>query len=158
MRILSFFLLLMSLAGCGTDMVNSPYAALIPTTPEVSLKGFELTKLGLSQQTYHLKFYVKNPNAFPLPIQTVNYQLFINNKAFAKGINSKPVTIAALGEGYVETDVSSNIADVVEGWQQWLSLASKTVDYRITGDVGVSSYNLPLPFQYSDRIELLIKK
>ena len=152
------FALLLTLIGCGTDIANSPFAALVPTTPEVSLRGFELTKLGLSEQTYHLKLYVKNPNAFPLPIQTVNYQLFINNKSFVKGSNSKPVMIPALGDGYVETDVKSNIADVVEGWQQWLNLASKTLDYRITGDVGVSSYNVPLPFQYSDKVELMIKK
>ncbi len=158
MRIITLLALLLTLTGCGTDIANSPFAALMPTTPEVSLRGFELTKLGLSEQTYHLKLYVKNPNAFPLPIQTVNYQLFINNKSFVKGTNSKPVMIPALGDGYVETDVKSNIADVVEGWQQWLTLASKTVDYRITGDVGVSSYNLPLPFQYSDKVELMIKK
>ncbi len=158
MRIITLLALLLTLTGCGTDIANSPFAALVPTTPEVSLRGFELTKLGLSEQTYHLKLYVKNPNAFPLPIQTVNYQLFINNKSFVKGSNSKPVMIPALGDGYVETDVKSNIADVVEGWQQWLNLASKTLDYRITGDVGVSSYNVPLPFQYSDKVELMIKK
>jgi LEA14-like dessication related protein len=158
MRIFTFLALFLTLVGCGTNVANSPYAALIPTTPEVSLKGFELTKLGLSEQTYHLKFYVKNPNAFPLPIQSFNYQLFINRKSFATGTSSTASMIPALGEGYVETDVKSNIADVVAGWQQWLTLASKTVDYRITGDVGISSYNLPLPFQYADKIELLIKK
>ncbi len=158
MRIFTFLALFLSLTGCSSNLANGPFAALTPTVPEVSLKGFELTKLGLSEQTYHLKLYVKNPNAFPLPIQSLNYQLFINNKSFFKGANNSAVMIPALGDGYIETDVKSNIADVIEGWQQWLGLANKTLDYRIVGDVGISSYNLPLPFQYSDKIELMIKR
>lgn len=159
MRIIVFFLMLLSftLTGCGTGTANSPFAALTPVAPEVSLKNFELVKMGLSEQTYRLRLYIKNPNAFPLPIQTLNYQLFLNNKAFAKGANNKAVTIPALGDGYVETNVSSNIADVVEGWQQWLSLAKRNIDYRITGDVGVSSYAIPIPFQYADKVDLMIK-
>jgi len=160
MRMITLLLLFftLSLTGCANNIANSAYSALMPTTPDVSLKNFQLIKMGLSEQTYRLRFYIKNPNAFPLPIQTLNYQLFVNNKSFAKGSNNQAVMIPALGDGYIETDVSSNIADVVEGWQQWLSLAKKTLDYRIVGDVGVSSYNVPLPFQYSDKVELMLTK
>lgn len=155
MRILLFFLMLFTLNGCGTT--NSPLGALTPLSPEVSLKNFSLVKMGLSEQTYRLRLHVKNPNSFPLPIQMLNYQLFLNNKSFAKGSNNKPVTIPALGSGYIETNVNSNIADVVEGWQEWFSLAKRTLNYRITGDVGVSNFAIPVPFQYADKVDLLLK-
>lgn len=157
MRILLFLLMLFTLNGCGTGMANNPFAAFTPVAPEISLKNFELLKLGLSEQTYRLRLYIKNPNSFPLPIQTLNYQLFLNNKSFATGSNNNPVTIPALGDGYIETDVNSNIADVIEGWQQWFSLAKRSLDYRISGNVGVSSLAIPIPFQYSDKVDLIIK-
>jgi LEA14-like dessication related protein len=114
-------------------------------------------KVGLSEQTYRVGLRIKNPNSFALPIQNLNYQLFLNNKSFFKGTNNKAVTIPAQGEGYVETDINSNIADVVEGWDQWFSLAKRSLNYRLTGDVGVSSFAVPIPFQYSDKVDLLIK-
>jgi LEA14-like dessication related protein len=157
MRIVIFFLLLLSLSACGTGSANNPFAALKPIAPEISLKNFDLIKMGLSEQTYRLRLLIKNPNAFPLPIQTLNYQLFLNNKSFAKGVNNKAITIPAVGEGYVETDVSSNLADIITGWQEWFSLAKRSLDYRISGDVGVSSFAIPIPFQYSDKVDLLIK-
>ncbi len=157
MRIVVFFLMLFTLNGCGTGMANSPFAALKPVSPEISLKNFELVKVGLTEQTYRLRLNIKNPNAFPLPIQALNYQLFVNNKPFFKGANNQPVMIPALGEGFMETNINSNIADVMEGWQQWFSLAKQTIDYRLVGDVGVSSYAIPIPFQYADKVDLLIK-
>ncbi len=155
MRILILFIALLSLTGCANT--SGTFGGLKPVAPEISLKDFQLTKLGFSEQTYRLKLHIKNPNAFPLPIENLNYQLFINNKSFATGASNEPVTIPASGEGYLETDVSSNIADVVEGWSQWFSLAKRTLDYRITGDVGVSSFGIPIPFQYADKVDLKLK-
>jgi LEA14-like dessication related protein len=160
MRFMIFLLALFTftLTGCSTGGTSSIVSALKPVAPDVSLKNFEMTKMGLSEQTYRLRLNIKNPNAYPLPIQNLNYQLFLNNKPFFKGANNKPVTIPALGEGVIETDINSNIADVVSGWQEWLSLAKRTFNYRIVGDVGVSSYNVPIPFQYADKVDLLFKQ
>jgi LEA14-like dessication related protein len=156
MRLILFFFMLFTLNGCSTSVAKSPLAVLMPVAPQVSLKNFSLLKMGLSEQTYRLRLSIKNPNAFPLPIQSLNYQLFLNNKSFAKGRNTQPITIPAVGEGYMETDITSNIADVIQGWQQWFSLAKRSLDYRLTGDVGVSSFAIPIPFQYADKVDLLL--
>lgn len=159
MRVFMFFLLLFTLNGCTTTGgANNPFAILKPLAPEISLQNIELTKVNLSEQTYRLRLRIKNPNSFALPLQSLNYQLFLNNRSFAKGTNRKPVTIPAMGEGYLETDISSNIADVIQGWQQWFSLAKRTLDYRLTGDVGVSGLGVAIPFQYADKVDLLIKQ
>jgi LEA14-like dessication related protein len=158
-KLCALFLTLSFVNGCGSSgIANSPFAGLIPTAPQISLKSFELVKMGLSEQTYHLRLNIKNPNAFPLPIQSLNYQLFLNNKPFFKGTNTQPVNIPALGDGTIETDVNSNIADVISGWQQWLSLAKRNLNYRLTGDIGVSSYAIPIPFQYADKVDLILTK
>ncbi|NOQ37216.1 MAG: hypothetical protein GQ569_15205 [Methylococcaceae bacterium] len=154
MRLIIFFIALLTLTACA----NTPFASLKPIAPEISLNNFQLVKMGLSEQTYRLRLLIKNPNSFALPIQNLNYQLFINNQSFAKGLSDKPVTIPALGEGYLETDINSNIMDVVDGFGQWFSLAKRSLDYRITGDVGVSSFAIPIPFQYSDKVDLQLTK
>jgi LEA14-like dessication related protein len=156
MRIFIFIVGFFSLISCS-NTANS-LLSLRAIAPKVNLENFQLIKLGLSEQVYRLRLQIKNPNSFPLPIQNLNYQLFINGQSFAKGLSHKSVTIPALGEGYLETDVSSNLADVIEGWSQWFSLAKRTLDYKITGSIGVTSFAIPFPFQYSDKVDLQLTK
>lgn len=154
MKIILFFIALLALSGCSSK--GGIFPSLQPLAPEISLKNFQLVKMGLSQQTYRLRLKIKNPNAFPLPINNLNYQLFINNQNFAKGNSKKAVTIPSQGVGMLEIDVNSNIMDVIEGAGQWFSLAKRSLDYRITGNVGLSSLGIPLPFQYADKVNLLL--
>ncbi|MCK5924734.1 MAG: LEA type 2 family protein [Methylococcales bacterium] len=150
--IISFFLL-NACSNTANSLIN-----LQAIAPKVNLENFQLIKLGLSKQVYRLRLHIKNPNSFPLPIQNLNYQLFINNKSFAKGLSNKAVTIPALGDGYLETDVSSNLADVIEEWGQWFSFAKQSLDYKIKGSIGVTSFAIPFPFQYSDKVDLQLRK
>ncbi len=156
MRTIIFILALFTLTSCSNT--GSSFSALKAIAPKVNLETIQLVKLGLSEQVYRLRLNIKNPNSFPLPIQSINYQLFINNQEFAKGLSNKPVTIPSLGEGYLETDITSNLADVIEGWSQWFSLAKRTLNYRITGDIGVTSFAIPFPFQYADKVDLKLTK
>ena len=144
------------LSACSNT--NNSLFSLKAIAPKVNLENFQLVKLGLSEQVYRLRLHIKNPNSFPLPIQNLTYQLFINDKSFAKGLSNKSVVIPALGEGYLETDVSSNLADVVQGWGQWFSLAKQSLDYKIKGSIGVTSFAIPFPFQYSDKVDLQLIK
>ncbi|MEY4768996.1 MAG: hypothetical protein RL637_1635 [Pseudomonadota bacterium] len=154
-KLFTLLLGLLLLNGCANN-TNSAFSALMPVAPEIRLKSFQLVKMGLTQQTYHLQLQIKNPNAFPLPVQSLNYQLFLNNKSFFNGTNTQAVNIPALGESIVETDINSNIAEVISGWQQWLSLAKRNLNYRLVGNVGISSYAIPIQFQYADKIDLAL--
>lgn len=154
MRFFIIFLTLLALSGCAGQ---NGFTGFKVVAPEVSLSNFKMVEMGLQKQTYRIKLLIKNSNSFALPIQSLNYKLFINKQSFATGKSNKAVTIPALGEGYLETDVSSNLADVIEGWQQWFSLAKRSLDYKITGDVGVSSYAFAIPFQHSDTVDLQLK-
>ncbi len=156
MKLIVFIIILFTLTACSNT--GNSFSGIQAIAPKVSLDNVQLVKMGLSEQVYRLRLLIKNPNSFPLPIQNLNYQLFINNQSFAKGLSNKAVTIPSLGEGYLETDISSNLADVIEGWGQWFSLAKRTLNYKITGDVGVTSFAIPFPFQYSDQVDLQLTK
>ena len=152
-----FLILTIFLLNACSNTTNS-LINLQAIAPKVNLENFQLIKLGLSKQVYRLRLHIKNPNSFPLPIQNLKYQLFINDKSFATGLSDKAVIIPALGEGYLETDVSSNLADVIEGWGQWFSLAKQSLNYKIQGSIGVTSFAIPFPFQYSDKVDLQLIK
>jgi LEA14-like dessication related protein len=156
MRIIIFILSLFTLTACSNP--GHYLSQLKAIAPTVSLENVELLKMGLSEQVYRLRLRIKNPNSFPLPIQNLNYKLLINQQLFADGSSQKSVTIPALGEGYLETDIKSNLMEVVEGWSQWFSLAKQTLNYKITGSVGVTSFAVPFPFQYSDKVDLKLSK
>lgn len=151
--IIIIFTFLSACSNTTNSLIN-----LQAIAPKVNLENFQLIKLGLSEQVYRLRLHIKNPNSFPLPIQNLKYQLFINDQSFATGLSEKAVIIPALGDGYLETDVSSNLADVIEGWGQWFSLAKQSLDYKITGSIGVTSFAIPFPFQYSDKVDLQLIK
>jgi len=156
MKLIFFIIALFTLTACSNT--GNSFSGIQAIAPKVSLENVQLVKMGLSEQVYRLRLLIKNPNSFPLPIQNLNYKLFINNQEFAKGLSNKSVTIPSLGEGYLETDISSNLADVIEGWGQWFSLAKQTLDYRITGNIGVTSFAIPFPFQYADKVNLQLTK
>lgn len=155
MRIIIFIIALLTLNGCSNTA--NYFSKLAAIAPKVSLDNVQMLKMGLSEQAYRLRLLIKNPNSFPLPIQNLNYQLFINDQSFAKGLSLKAVTIPALGEGYLETDVNSNLIEVIEGWSQWFSLAKRTLSYKIIGDIGVTDFAIPFPFQYSDKVDLQLR-
>ncbi|MCK4493986.1 MAG: LEA type 2 family protein [Methylococcales bacterium] len=156
MKIIFLIISIYLLTACSNT--NNSFLALKAIAPTVNLENFQLIKMGLSKQVYRLRLHIKNPNSFPLPIQNLTYQLFINEQSFAKGLSNKSVVIPALGDGYLETDVSSNLMDVVEGWGQWFSLAKQTLNYKIEGNIGVTSFAIPFPFQYSDKVDLQLIK
>ena len=66
------------LAGCATTET-------MIAKPTVVLKTVELSKVGISSQTFVLGFEVKNPNAFPLPIESVRYRILFDGQKFAGG-------------------------------------------------------------------------
>ncbi|MDQ7089954.1 MAG: LEA type 2 family protein [Methylococcales bacterium] len=146
----------MTLTACSST--GNSFSGIQAIAPKVNLDKVQLVKMGITKQVYRLRLLIKNPNSFPLPIQNLNYQLFINDQEFAKGTSNDAVTIPAGGEGFLETDVSSNLADVIDGWGQWFSLAKRTLDYKITGDIGVTSFAIPFPFQYADKVDLKLTK
>lgn len=146
------FLSFLVLTACSST--GGGFAGLQPLAPEIKLKNFKLLKMGFNKQSYRLKLQIKNPNSFPLPINGLDYQLLINKQLFAEGNSTQAVTIPALGSNTIEIDVKSNLMDVIEGWSQWFSLAKRSLEYKITGNVGVSSFAIPIPFQYADSVDL----
>lgn len=118
------------------------------TAPRVDLTGIELEKAGFDRQTFLLRFAVSNPNAFPLPVRTIRYQVMLDDERFAGGETAAAFTIPAGGEDdfviSVELDIlgsASQVASMLVGG------VPEQVSYRVEGSLTVDvPFAKPMPF------------
>lgn len=137
----------LALSGCATT------EALV-ASPHVELTSVKLHKASFSQQTFVLGFDVSNPNAFPLPIESIKYRVMFDDERFAGGETRAAFTVPARGED--DFMISVDI-DILRSASQITSLLSggvpDHVQYRIDGSLTVDiPFARPLPFSSSGAI------
>lgn len=125
-----------------------------PATPKISLADFRLLNLGLLEQNYRLRLRLNNPNPFPLPITQFNYQVRINEQEFTQGKSNQAITIPALGEQFLDIDVTSNLMRLMGQWQDWKTLLNRQFRYQLVGGVNVVDWAPQLPFDYQGEVAL----
>ena len=126
--------------------------------PTVTLTSVELSKVGFGSQTFVLAFDVTNPNAFPLPIESISYRILFDEQKFAGGKTATSFSIPANGDGQfhlsVETDFLGSAAQIT-------SLISggvpEHVEYELQGSLSV---DIPLvrPLAFSNSGMIPIEK
>jgi len=142
-----WLVLFATLSGCSTLPGK-------PEPPRVNLVGLQLVSMELFEQRYQVRLRLKNPNAYELPIQGIDFQLDINGQAFADGVSNRSVTVPAYGEQVVALEVSSNLIQVFRQLQSLENSRSPGFEYRISGTVAVGEYGQRLPFDYSGDMQL----
>lgn len=106
--------------------------------PEVELTSVRLSKVGFGEQTFVLHFEVRNPNAFPLPIESVKYRILFDNQRFAGGESPASFTIPAQGDGEftlsVETDFLSSATQIASLLSSGIP---EHVEYELQGSLAI---------------------
>ena len=117
------------LTGCAAT------EALVQT-PAVTLTSVELEKISFTGQTFLLGFDVQNPNAFPLPVKMITFNVMLEGRKFAGGEARCDIMIPARGDGSfvmsVELDLlraRDHLASIVRGG------ASGAIDYELAGSM-----------------------
>lgn len=124
----------------------SNLASLRPLAPKVSLSDIKVAGMGIMEQRFQLRLEIDNPNAFPIPIVGVNYDLSINGKPFFQGQNDTPLTVPAQGKEYLNIDVISSLSNILEQLQSWQNLGSD-VSYQLKGNVKLTELAIAYPFE-----------
>jgi LEA14-like dessication related protein len=100
--------------------------------------GVELTNVAFRSQTFALEFRVANPNAFPLPIESIRYRILFDDEKLAGGDTPASFSVPARGEGQFTLSVET---DFLGSAGQITSLLSggipEYVDYEIQGSLAV---------------------
>lgn len=119
--------LVMSACATGQNYVSQP---------KVSLDAVELSKIRLNSQSFLLSMSVSNPNAFPLPIESVRYRILFDGQTFASGNTPAGFSIPANGDGAFTLSVET---DFLKSAGQITSLLSggvpEHVEYELQGSL-----------------------
>lgn len=137
-------------------MTSCAHTGALITSPTVNLKSVELTKASLNQQTFQLGFDVDNPNPFPLPIQAVKYNVFLDNEKFAGGSTQGNFTIPARGQDDFVISVDLDFLNTAAHLSSLLRRGMpEKVNYELDGSLTVDiPFAPPLPFSSSGVIDV----
>ncbi|MEM7044050.1 MAG: LEA type 2 family protein [Pseudomonadota bacterium] len=140
-------LLIVGLAACGGPSL--PDAEM----PDVSLAGLSFTEAGLFEQGFTLQLRLKNPNAFDIPVDAMNFALDVNGATFADGVSNASFTLPASAEIIVPFEISITTEDLIE--RVTAIGTGRRLDYQLTGAAEIASWFAgPVPFERSGRLAL----
>src|SRR5262245_56561391 len=116
------------LAGCASTLDLQ--------TPKLSVVSLKVQSADLFSQRLQVRLRVMNPNSRELPIKAIKYRIEVNDTALAEGLADTPFVVPANGESEFELPVTANLASLLP---KLLSRSSDALDYRLVGDVSLSS-------------------
>ncbi len=145
---LALILLTVTLPACAGS-------GLVPDIdpPRVSLANLELLEGGALEQRFRITLRVRNPNPIPLPITGFSFDMIVNGRSFADGVNDTATLIPALGERTVVVDASTSVLQVA---QIIMGLPGReTLTYGLDGQVFLQrGIGVSVPFSESGELNL----
>ena len=141
---------LLSMGGCGlTPKLEAP---------RLSLVNVSMTSADIFSQRFIVRMHVQNPNARDLPVNGIDYKLFLEGDSFAEGVSNKAFVIPALGETEFELPVTTNFVSSLGRLVSRLQ-GRKQVEYVLEGKVltDIGMFN-KIPFRESGSVDLTTLK
>lgn len=140
MKIKLFLIGAMSLmAGC-TAVPNGVVAP-----PSISVQDVSLQSLSLTQGTALVGLQVTNPNAFPIPLEGIQYNLRLNGTPVASGDQRQSTYLQPNQPTAVQIPVQLQLATIMQLapmlWQ------SRSVQYQLDGAVRLPFISVPFQRQ-----------
>lgn len=151
---------LFDIPGLGALRVPLSAQGDIPTVklPDLDVEGLKVTQLSLTGADLDLKVRLKNPNAFALLFNSINYELAINGNSWVKGNGATKTEVTPKGEATLHIPMSLNFKQI-GGTVAQLLAGQREVTYQFQGQLGVGS-SLPffkqtaLPFARSGSLKI----
>lgn len=104
--VLSSFLALSSLGSC--QYLKETFGTVLQH-PQVTVKEIQIVSMNLRSLKIKLKLFVQNPNTFALEFSKLNYEILLNQRLVAHGVQDEKVTLP--GEGSTVVEVPVNISN-----------------------------------------------
>ena len=141
---------MLALAGCSlTPKLEAP---------RLTLMGVSMTSADIFNQQFIVRMHVQNPNDRDIPVNGIDYKLFLEGDSFADGVSNKPFVIPALGETEFDLPVRTNFVSSLGRLVSRLQ-GRKQVNYTLEGNVltKVGVFN-KIPFRESGSVDLTTLK
>ena len=114
--------------------------------PEVTLSEITLVGMTFLEQEWELTLRARNPNDYPLHLRTLDYQIMVENKPFARGLSNEAITLPAMGDALVRTRITTGLFETLRQFQAMEYVPGMPIRYRITGNARVGNVPFALPF------------
>jgi LEA14-like dessication related protein len=126
--------------------------------PRLSLVNVSMTSADIFSQQFLVRLHVQNPNDRDLPVNGIDYELFLEGDSFAEGVSNKAFVVPALGETEFELPVRTNFVSSLGRLVSRLQ-GRKQVQYVLEGkvltDIGVFN---KIPFRETGSVDLTTLK
>lgn len=132
---------------CGAMCLLSGCAAVpnVVAPPKISVQEVSLQNLSLTQGTALVGLQVTNPNAFPIPLEGIQYNLRLNGTPVASGDQRQSTYLQPNQPTAVQIPVQLQLATIMQLapvlWQ------SRSVQYQLDGAVRLPFISVPFQRQ-----------
>jgi LEA14-like dessication related protein len=137
-------------------LVSCAGSATLIESPSVGLANIRSGQMSFDRQTFVLDFEIHNPNAFPLPVKALRYNLQIADQRFASGETRGEFTVPAGGDSAFAISVDLNMLQQASGLASMLRVGSRgDLPYKLDGSVTVNiPLTRPVPFSNNGILSL----
>ena len=147
MRQIILWLLLFSLAGCAGMGYREGDI-------KVTISSLALLESTLMEQRYLVRLRLQNRTPDNLNISGMSFDVELNGKEFASGVNNRQINVAAFDELRIELEVTSSLFGIIRQLQLLQEHQLKAFEYSISGRVFLGNGLISLPFKESGMIDL----
>lgn len=140
---------------CGALLLTACLAACsgLSQKPEISLAGIELVGWGLFEQRFKLQLEVHNPNASPLSVEALDFEIELNGEHFARGASTAALVVPAQGQAMLELPTTTRLDTLVRQLKALQQAGRSTAEYRIAGNATLATVGR-VPFERKGEIAL----
>ncbi len=140
-------LLPFTLQSCATTA-----SMLDPEQPTVTLEKIKPLNFSFDKQKLELTLNVENPNAFSLPLNTLNFAAEIAGEHIADGVSRERVTIPANGSALLNVVVTTSLSKLIARVQS-ATEEGNNLDYNVKGKLKLDNWPKMIPFDSSGKID-----
>jgi LEA14-like dessication related protein len=133
--------------GCASGLLKKP------DPPIVSVSAVRPLNLSLLQQRLGFTLLVKNPNAFDLPLEALEFVASFAKNEIASGFSDQAVIIPGNGEATLEVEVTASVSKIFSQLEAMLNSQSISLDYGVKGTVKLSNWPTKIPFDVEGQLQ-----
>jgi len=127
--------------------------------PKISFNSVKLDKINFSGADLMLQVKFKNPNAFSMLIEQMNYNFQVNGKSWMSGNANQKTSTNQNGESIIQIPVSLDFLQMGSSLFQLIS-GGKNLNYNFKGNLDIKNshpmlQNLSLPFDQTGKFDIL---
>ena len=127
--------------------------------PKISFNSVKLDNINFSGANLMLEVKFKNPNAFSMLIEQMNYNFQVNGNNWLSGKANQKTSTSQNGESIIQIPVSLDFLQMGSSLFQLVS-GGKNLNYNFKGNLDIKNshpllQNLTLPFDQTGKFDIL---